>query len=359
MRITAVDAIPYSLPFERAYVTARGRLERREMVLLRLRSDEGPEGLGEAVPLSLRGGAPLESIVREIREQVEPALVGLDLEGEPPAARSPTDESLSPETAAAIEVARLDLTAKLAGMPVWRLLGASSAEPVECNATLVAGPPKAVAVDAARWRDRGFSTFKLKVGVPGDVGQVDAVRAAVGPEARIRVDANGAWSPADAVVRLVAMERHGIELAEQPVADLDGLAAVRAQTAVPIAADESVAGPADAARALELGACQLATVKLAKVGGVGPARRIAGLLPVYLSSALDGPVGIAAAGHAVQELRDRATLPPLAHGLATQLLFADTIASVEPEVRDGMLHLPEGPGLGVQIDEAALERHRI
>jgi muconate cycloisomerase len=90
---------------------------------------------------------------------------------------------------------------------------------------------------------------------------------------------------------------------------------------------------------------------------VGPARRIAGLLPAYLSSALDGPVGIAAAAHAVQALRS--AIPPLAHGLATQLLFAGTIASVECEVRDGLLHLPEGPGVGVEIDEAALRRHRI
>jgi muconate cycloisomerase len=106
-------------------------------------------------------------------------------------------------------------------------------------------------------------------------------------------------------------------------------------------------------------ACQLATVKLAKVGGVGPAQAIARLLPVYLSSALDGPVGIASAGHAVQTLRSQGAIPPLAHGLATQLLFADTIASVECEVRDGRLHLPEGPGLGVEIDEAALEHHRL
>jgi muconate cycloisomerase len=359
MRITAVDAIPYSLPFERPYVTARGRLDRREMVLVRLRTDEGVHGLGEAVPLSLRGGASLESIVRELRDSIEPSLVGTELGAHDLTPPAPSMAGFSAPTAAAIEVARLDLAAKLTGMPLWRLLGASAAEPVQCNATLVAGPPNAVAADAARWRDRGFSTFKLKVGVPGDVGQVKAVRAAVGPEARIRVDANGAWSPPNAVVRLVAMERHGIELAEQPAADLDGLAAVRAQTAIPIAADESVAGPEDATRALEMDACQLATVKLAKVGGVNAALRTAELLPVYLSSALDGPVGIAAAAHTVQALRDQRALPALAHGLATQLLFADTIASVEPEVRDGLLRLPEGPGLAVEIDEAALKRHRI
>ncbi len=359
MRITSVDAIPYALPFLSPYVTARGRLERRELVLVRLRTDQGLEGLGEAVPLSLRGGASLTTIVGELRGSIARSLVGLDLEGDPPATTSPIAKGLSAPAAAAIEIARLDLAAKLGGVPLWRLLGASSAEPVECNATLVAGPPIAVAADAERWLGRGFRTFKLKVGVPGDVGQVDAVREAAGPEAGIRVDANGVWSPQEAVLRLTAMERQRIELAEQPTGDLEGLAAVRSQTAVPIAADESVAAPADADRAVELDACQLVTVKLAKVGGLGPARAIADRLPAYLSSALDGPVGIAAAAHAIQAIRDQGALAPLAHGLATQLLFADTIASLECELRGDLLHLPDAPGLGVEIDAAALERHRL
>jgi O-succinylbenzoate synthase len=223
----------------------------------------------------------------------------------------------------------------------------------------VAGPPSAVASDAERWLEHGFSTFKLKVGVPGDVGQVEAVRAAAGPGARIRVDANGAWSPGEAVMRLTAMERHGLELAEQPAEGLQGLAAVRSQTAVPIAADESVSSPGDAGRAVDAAACQLATAKLVKVGGIESTRRIAERLPVYLSSALDGPVGIAAAAHAVQALRDGVGLAPVAQGLATQLLFEGTVASLECELQNGLLRLPDGPGLGVAIDEGSLGRHRL
>ncbi|TMK75085.1 MAG: hypothetical protein E6G49_02300 [Actinobacteria bacterium] len=358
MRITAVEAVPYALPFREPYVTARGRLERREMVLVRMRSDEGLEGLGEAVAMTLRGGADATALAREIEEQASPALTGIDPHMDPPATEW-SAAGLSPAVRAAVEVARLDLVAKLSGMPLWQLLGAESATPVQCNATLVAGPAAAVAADAERWAARGFTTFKLKVGVPGDVGQVKAVREALGPQARLRVDANGVWGPEEAVLRLTAMERHGIELAEQPAADLEDLAAVRNQTAIPIAADESVSAVEDARRALELGACQLATVKLAKVGGIGPARAIADELPVYLSSALDGPVGIAAAAHAAQALPREPPWDGLAHGLATELLFADTIASVQCDLRDSLLHPPDGPGLGVELDDAALERNRI
>jgi o-succinylbenzoate synthase len=357
MRIASLDAIPYALRFKKPYVTARGQLDRRELVLVRLRTDEGVEGLGEAVPLSLRGGAGLASIERKIRERGS-RLVGT----EPPDDASAADAmpgGLGNEAAAAIEMALLDLAAKQAGVPAWSLLGAESAEPIACNATLAAGLPDAVAQAAEGWAERGFSTFKLKVGVPGDLAQVNAVRDAVGPDARIRVDANGVWSPEQALGRLTAMEPYGLELAEQPSSDLADLRLVSQGTAIPIAADESVVSVDDAERAVELGACDLATVKLAKVGGIAQARSIAEVLPVYLSSALDGPVGIAAAAHAAQALPRKGIWAELAHGLATQLLFADAIASAQCEVRDGFLHLPDGPGLGVEIDERALERHRL
>jgi L-alanine-DL-glutamate epimerase-like enolase superfamily enzyme len=356
MRIAALEAVPYALPFREPYVTARGRLDRREMVLVRLRTDEGPEGLGDAVAMSLRGATDTAALARELDEMAAPALLGAEVAPDrPPAVPS----GLSPAARAAVEVAGLDLAAKLAGEPLWKHLGAGACEPVSCNATLVAGPPAAVAADSERWATRGFETFKLKVGVPGDVGQVEAVRHAVGANARLRVDANGVWSPQEAVLRLTAMERHGIELAEQPAGDLEDLAAVRNQTAIPIAADESVNSAEDAGHASELGACQLATVKLAKVGGIAAATAIAAELPVYLSSALDGPVGIAAAAHAAQALRSSGPWARLAQGLATQLLFSETIAASECEVSDGLLHLPAGPGLGVELDERALERCRL
>ena len=354
----AAEAVPYALAFREPYVTARGRLERREMVLLRVRTDEGAEGLGEAVAMSLRGGQGAQALAREITEVGAPRLVGAEPDSSSEAVDAVTG-GMSAPARAAVEIALLDLAAKRAGQPLWRHLGAESLDPVPCNATLVAGTPPAVAADAEGWAERGFRTFKLKVGVPGDVGQVEAVRAAVGSQARLRVDANGVWSPQEAVLRLTAMERHGLELAEQPAADLEDLAAVRNQTAIPIAADESVNAPADARRATELGACQLATVKLAKVGGIVSARAIAAELPVYLSSALDGPIGIAAAAHLAQVLRPAAPWADLAHGLATQLLFSDTIASVQCDLRGNRLHLPEGAGLGVEIDEAALERCRL
>jgi L-Ala-D/L-Glu epimerase len=348
MRLASIEVIPYWLPFAEPYVTARGRLERRAMVLLRIRDQEGVEGLGEAVPLSLRGGRRLGQVAKELEEWGEQAIAG-----------GGDRARLSPAARCAVETALLDLGARAAEVPVWMELGADGAEPVPCNATLTAGPPTAVAAQAETWAGEGFETFKLKVGVPGDVEQVEAVRAAVREEARVRVDANGAWTIDEAVRKLRAMRGSGLELAEEPVHGLEALAKVRADSGVPISADESLSGPGEAGEAAASGACDLATAKLSKVGGPAAALEVGARIPVYLSSALDGPVGIAAAGHTAQALRESGGDAGVAHGLATQRLFSETIAAVGCELRDGTLHLPDGPGLGVVLDDEALERHRL
>jgi len=347
--LSAFEVIPYALPFRAPYVTARGTLTERQMVLLRIRDDEGRVGLGEGVPLSLRGGTLLAEVVRELEEATAGAPDAVELQNRAAA--------LSAPARCALATALYDLRQKIDAPP-----GASERPRyARCNATLVAGEPAAVAADAERWASAGFSTFKLKLGAGGDdVGQVRAVRAAIDPMARIRVDANGTWSVDEAVRVLKAIEPFDVELAEQPVATMVELAQVAAESPVPIAADESVATLIDAQRAKDSGACSIVGVKLSKVGGVAAAEEIAAVLPTFLSSALDGPVGIAAA----VELAARGEVhkpfdEPLAHGLATQRLFAATIAAVECQLFDDVLQMPRGPGLGVEIDEDALQAHRL
>ena len=372
MRLTSAEVIPYALPFQRPYVTARGRLEQREMALLRLRSEDGIVGLGEAVPLSLRGGATLVTVVRELE-----ALTQLDVLDE--IAVKALGSSLSAPARCAAVTALLDLRSRIADVEGASPGGSDGArssfvadsetkdkhapkdQAVSCNATLIAGEPQAAAEDALAWAAEGFTTFKLKLGAGDDVAQVRAVREAVGPEARIRVDVNAAWGLETAKRSLAALEPFVIELAEQPVETLEELAELAASTSIPIAADESVASVAEAERAAAIGACEFTGIKLSKVGGPEEAIAIADLLPTYISSALDGPVGIAAAAQVARTLAEseHPERLDLAHGLATQRLFASTVAAVECELRGGLLYPPPGPGLGVELDEDALEAHRL
>src|SRR4051812_12125883 len=159
MRIASVEVIPYALPFREPYVTARGSLAQREMVLLRLRSDDGLTGLGEAVPMALRGGANLARVVAELELLSE--LSELDEAG----LRGGVANLSAPARCAAL-TALMDLRGRRAAAG-----GGSAAvagEPIRCNATLVAGEPVAVAEDALRWAAEGFSTFKLKLGSGDD-----------------------------------------------------------------------------------------------------------------------------------------------------------------------------------------------
>src|SRR6185295_13052825 len=146
-RVERVEVVPYALPFAEPYVTARGRLERRELVLLRMFAD-GLVGLGETTALSLRGGRALAKIVEDLRRVRPLPQGGVD---------RPAGASL--EALAAIEIALLDLAGKRAGKPAWRVLGADAARPIECNATLTAGAPEEVARQALGWAERGFTSF--------------------------------------------------------------------------------------------------------------------------------------------------------------------------------------------------------
>jgi o-succinylbenzoate synthase len=356
VRLASAEVIPFALPFRRPYVTARGTLETREMVLLRLRDEDGHTGLGEAVPLSLRGGATVAEVAAELDGLVRGSVLAAAVEsgnvGE--AARLPARLEVSAPARCAALTALLDLGE--------RAVGASPVvAPVRCNATLVAAAPEEVAAEALRWAQRGFSTFKLKLGAGDDVAQVRAVRAALGPAAQLRIDANAAWDLETAASILAQIEPLGIQLAEQPVATMERAAELAARTSIPLAGDESVETPDEALRAARTGAFRLTGIKLSTVGGLSSALRIAGSLPAYASSALDGPVGIALGA------RLAARLSPLpwpvsgerAHGLATQALFASTIAAVESRLDGDLLRAPPGPGLGVEIDEDALDSHRL
>lgn len=319
------------------------------MVLLRIVTETGVTGLGEAVPLSLRGGTALADVVSQLeswgRQAVESGEIAFT-------------DGFSAPARIAVRMAIADAEAREKGIPVHELISpGSAARQIRCNATLTTDTPERVLAQAEDWADHGFDVFKLKLGSGDDFGQVDAVRRGLGHDVSIRLDANGSWDLETAVEILARLEPMGIELAEQPVASLEEMAALRRRTGVTLVADESVTSADDARRAAELGACDAVTVKLSKTGSTDPS--LGGHLPAYLSSALDGPVGIAAAVHFAQLLPTGGRWGEISHGLATERLFASTIAEQGPLLRGPNLPVPEGNGFGITIDEAALNAHRL
>jgi O-succinylbenzoate synthase len=198
---------------------------------------------------------------------------------------------------------------------------------IPVNVTVPAvGPEQAIKIVSVS----GCRTAKVKVAEPGqseadDMERVEAVREALGPDGKIRVDANGGWPPAQAARMLRRLARFGLEYAEQPCATLEELAYVRRHVDIPVAADESIRRAEDPMRVRAAGAADIVMLKVQPLGGVRAALRVAEAcgLPVVVSSAVDTSVGLAA-GVALA-----AALPelPYACGLATMSLLAGDVTA--------------------------------
>jgi O-succinylbenzoate synthase len=224
---------------------------------------------------------------------------------------------------------------------------------VPVNVTVPAVGPDAAHATVA---GGGCRTAKVKVAEPGqtladDQARLEAVRDALGPAGRIRVDANGAWSVDEAVAAIGVLDlaAGGLEYVEQPSPSVEDLAAVRRKVAVPIAADESIRRAADPYRVRDLEAADIAVLKVQPLGGVRACLLIAEEigLPVVVSSALETSVGIASGVALAAALPDL----PYACGLATvQLLTDDVVVSPLLPV-DGVL-----PAIRPVVDAAALDR---
>jgi L-alanine-DL-glutamate epimerase-like enolase superfamily enzyme len=338
-----LEIAPRRLRLRRPLTTAHGTITARELLDVLVIGPDGVTGGGEAAPLPSYDGVTLDD-VRAALEDCRPLL--RDADGLPRAmiAAACREAAVLPQAIAAIDLALWDLEGRRQGEPVWRLLGAKSGGSVVVNALIGARDCASAAAEAAAVADAGFRCVKVKVGLGDDVARVAAVREAVGPDVALRLDANGAWSIEQAVAHLRELAPHAIELCEEPVHGVEHLRAVQEAVPVLIAMDETAVGPG----ALTSGACGAVCLKLSRCGGISGLIEAAELVrsvgsEVYLSSTLDGPLGVAGALHA------SAALGPLRPcGLATLDAFSDLALDPSLMVDDGLMRVPDGPGLGVR-----------
>lgn len=334
---------PRRLRLRTPLATAHGTVAERELLDVLVIGAGNVAGAGEAAPLPSYDGVTLDD-VRAALEDCRPIL--RDGEGLPRATvlADCRRAAVLPQAVAAIDLALWDLEGRRAGQPVWRLLGAERGDGVAVNALLAAEDRAGAAVEAAEAVAAGFSCVKAKVGIGDDAGRVAAVRAAIGPDVALRLDANGAWTVEEALAHLRALEPSRIELCEEPVHGVAELRAVAEEAAIALAMDESAVGPG----ALASGATPIVCLKLSRCGGISglleaaETARAAGS-EVYLASTLDGPLGIAGALHAAAVLR-----PSRPCGLATLGAFADLELDPVLTVAGGVMQVPNGPGLGVR-----------
>jgi L-Ala-D/L-Glu epimerase / N-acetyl-D-glutamate racemase len=357
MKIIRVRTAVTETEMPDALVVSHGTAGRRvPHVIVGLWADDGTTGIGEASPLTFFTGETVPSVQVLIDETLGPRVMGRDPR-EVAAVLAALDEGLPghPAAKAAIDMALHDLVGKAAGLSVSALLGGALRDRVPINKAVGFGAVEEAVRQAKAIVALGLRGVKIKVGAghATDVQKVRAIREMAGPGVELTIDANAGYGPKEAIRLARAVEPFDIAHFEQPVGvdDFEGMAYVRANTIIPVMADESVRSPEDALRLVRMQAADVFAIKLVKVGGLARARQIlaiaeaAGVVCTTISP-FETAIGVAANLHFAASTRKS----PYCHGLATvQMFTGDTLGRLVCD--DGSMHVPAGPGLGVPFPE--------
>lgn len=366
--IQDIEVFLADVPTIRAHRLSVATMTTQTLVLVRVRCADGIEGWGEATTIGglNYGDESPESIKVNIDTHIAPLLVGMDAR-HVAKAMAKVRKAIQGNRFAkcALETALLDAQARRLGVPLSELLGGRVRDELPVAWTLASGDTATDIAEAeAMLAARRHRIFKLKIGlrpVADDVAHVLAIKRALGDAVSVRVDVNQAWSELDAMRGIAALEDGGIDLIEQPVRAENHAAMTRlaARFTVPIMADEALHGPADAYALATVFAADVYAVKITQSGGLGLAQQVATVaqlagISLYGGTMLEGAIGTAASAHVFSTFGD------LSFGteLFGPLLLTQEVLREPLVYRDFMLQVPNGPGLGVDIDIERLQSLR-
>jgi len=370
VKITQVECIPLHTPFETPFkISTGGARPVVETLIVRVHTDQGINGIGESQAWRRQGSSEtLDNMIRTIKDHFEPQLVG----------RSPFDiaaimhglnESMynTLYAQAAVGDALYDIMGKVLGVPIHQLLGGKCRDRVRVAAVLsMKGTVESLLDSAHGFFDRGFRHLVLKIGIDAaeDFRNAEALRKTFGGDIEIRVDANAALDY-DAALRLLKrLEPFDIETAEQPLAiwDIDGMAALARAVRMPIMADESVSTDHSLLDIINKRAASSAQTKIAKNGGIYHIRKLWNLMGA-------AGIGINPGNHpstsvatsSVAQLCAAWPTPVMAGVFAVGIrgALAEDIVTNPIKPVNGEIPIPDGPGLGLELDEDAIQRLRI
>lgn len=371
MKITSIETFPVRIPLkpERRMVSALGRHEVSNYVIVRLRTDTGLEGAGEAAVMPRWSGETVWGTQALIDHLLAPALLGMDVEDLPAIDRT-MDQITQGNwfTKSAIEMACWDVLGKAAGRPVYELLG-GAVRPLSlrCRFSMGAYPPDRARARAKELVEEGFTTIKVKVGgvVEEDVERVRVVREAIGPQPELVIDANCGYDAPTAIRVARQLESCRVALFEQPTprGDYGALAEVRRSVDCQVMADDTVFDFSDARECIRNRACDVISVYPGKNGGIRKARRIVDYAAEHdvacsIGSNLEFDIASAAMCHLCVacpnmqiETYPGDILGPAYHEVS---LVKDPLPISGP-----IITLHDRPGLGIEVDWETVERHRL
>ncbi|MCP2033644.1 L-alanine-DL-glutamate epimerase-like enolase superfamily enzyme [Planomicrobium sp. HSC-17F08] len=361
MKIVKAEIYSVEFPLKEPFIISYATYPNMPAVIVKLETDTGIIGYGEAVPDEHVTGEQVSGTYEILKNVLVPEILG----------QSPFDiEEIhhlmnaaiarNPAAKAAIDIACYDLMGKAAGQPVYNLIGGQAHKHLQYPKVLSIEAPEIMAEKAKRAMDEGFSSLKLKVGGSDsatDIARIYAVRQAVGPAMPIRIDVNQGWKTVGHAVQTINQlaDAH-LTWIEQPIrmGDIRGLADVRRKTSTPIMADESVQTMEDVLEIIRLEAADYINIKLMKCGGIFPAIQMAkaaeaaGII-AQIGSMVESSVGSAAGYHAVMARRNIQSAE-----LTGPLLFSEEIGNLDYQLP--YVHLSGEPGLGIRVDENQLQK---
>jgi muconate cycloisomerase len=364
LAIERVHTAILDIPLRRPHRFARTGMEAQPILLVTVTTRGRVSGVGEGVVPGgpWWGGESVETMQVIIERYLTPVLLGRrvdDIAGIQQAMNDVVNSNLYAK--AAVEVALHDAWARSLDVPVHTLLGGLARTSVPVTWALGTESAAEVIEEARGKLEAGLHTsFKLKMGAQepaDDVARVAEVAQKLTDDASVRVDINARWDLMTSLRWLPRLAEAGVDLIEQPVpgAEVEWMAEINAALPVPVMADESLRTPSDALRLVKLRAADVFSLKISKSGGLRYTRAIADVaaaagVPCHGGTAIDGPIGTAATLHLA------CAMPGVTYGteLFGPLLMREELLTEPLRYTDGQLHLPDGPGLGVELDPSAV-----
>ncbi len=350
--IDELDFFNVRLPMSRAFRTSLGSSSSYSGFIVKLKTEDGLEGWGEAVPTRRITGETEQSIAG-VLEMMKGVLAGKDETSVELIWKMMEEATVGSYGAkCAVDVALWDLLGKRAGLPLHRLLGGYR-ERMQTSFTVDLGTMEEAEQQITEYLAMGVRALKVKLGkgLREDYDRVKLARQKAGDDATVYVDFNQSYTPKKALELAESIHKFEVEFLEQPVRanDLDGLKFVRDRSSIPVMADESVHGPNDAIRVVRMEAADMINVKLVKAGGITRGRKIIEIaesagIPVMIGCTVETRVGITAGAHLALAMRN------------VHYTDLDGYYSLATEITDGGLKLengehvlPGGPGLGISV----------
>jgi muconate cycloisomerase len=366
LKIDRVEVFGVAMPLTGTFTSAGVSKNSTKCVVVRLTASDGTIGISSIDPSSTAKSPNTgPELAAAIRERIAPAIVGQD-----PTNINRMVEMLDkltptqPGAGAAIELACVELTCRRQGVAMYTYLGGAVETSVQFNGWIGELPPGEAAAEARRWLKAGFRSAKIKVGsgVEADRDRIAAVREAVGSAMKLRIDANMQYD-ADTALKLCRLVKPlDLQLFEQPAPkeDLAGLARVRREGGIPVMADESISDHESLIRVIRADCADFVKFGIKQAGGILRASRMlataeAAGLPVVIGH------GFGLDPSTLAEIMLAASSRNVLPGLECvgPLKVVDTIATTRLDISSGSIPLPDGPGLGISLDEKKLEQYRL